>query len=141
MIIETMVGLVIFSSCRMDRLLDWIDSCFANLSLMLEMPAMPDEPLIFVEVALTQGIPASVQGVLADERDKITAEEADTAVFYSISNCQAGLAGISFGNSLIKQQNIKMLAISLAMQPLDSLGIPWSSNHLLPRLHLNPSRR
>jgi malonyl-CoA decarboxylase len=66
-------------------------------------PAMPDEPLIFVEVALTQGIPASVQGVLADERDKITAEEADTAVFYSISNCQAGLAGISFGNSLIKQ--------------------------------------
>ncbi|WIY23859.1 malonyl-CoA decarboxylase [Parasedimentitalea psychrophila] len=66
-------------------------------------PAMPDEPLIFVEVALTKGIPASVQGLLADERDNIAAQAADTAVFYSISNCQAGLAGISFGNSLIKQ--------------------------------------
>ncbi|MDP4060285.1 hypothetical protein RBLE17_00060 [Rhodobacteraceae bacterium LE17] len=66
-------------------------------------PAMPDEPLIFVEVALTQGIPNSVQNLLADGRAPIEAEEADTAVFYSISNCQAGLAGISFGNSLIKQ--------------------------------------
>jgi malonyl-CoA decarboxylase len=66
-------------------------------------PAMPGEPLIFVEVALTQGIPASIQGLLADGRGAIEAEQADTAVFYSISNCQAGLAGISFGNSLIKQ--------------------------------------
>lgn len=66
-------------------------------------PAMADEPLIFVEVALTKDIPNSVQDLLADERDEIAAEEADTAVFYSISNCQAGLAGISFGNSLIKQ--------------------------------------
>ncbi|MEQ6204494.1 malonyl-CoA decarboxylase [Sulfitobacter sp. HNIBRBA2951] len=66
-------------------------------------PAMPDEPLIFVEVALTIGIPNSVQNLLTDGRAPIDAEEADTAVFYSISNCQAGLAGISFGNSLIKQ--------------------------------------
>jgi len=66
-------------------------------------PAMPDEPLIFVEVALTKGIPASIQTLLANDRAAIDAEEADTAVFYSISNCQAGLAGISFGNSLIKQ--------------------------------------
>ena len=66
-------------------------------------PAMPNEPLIFVEVALTQGIPSSIQGVLSDDRKPLTAEEADTAVFYSISNCQAGLASISFGNSLIKQ--------------------------------------
>ena len=66
-------------------------------------PAMPTEPLIFVEVALTRGIPTSVQGLLADGRDTIAADDADTAVFYSISNCQAGLAGISFGNSLIKQ--------------------------------------
>ncbi|GAA4219548.1 malonyl-CoA decarboxylase [Sagittula marina] len=72
--------------------------CFAYFH-----PAMPDEPLIFVEVALTRGIPKSVQGVLAEERAPLTAEQADTAVFYSISNCQAGLAGISFGNSLIKQ--------------------------------------
>ena len=66
-------------------------------------PAMPDEPLIFVEVALNKGVPNSVQTLLADGRDPIAAEVADTAVFYSISNCQAGLAGISLGNSLIKQ--------------------------------------
>lgn len=66
-------------------------------------PAMPDEPLIFVEVALTKGIPQSIQALLSDSRDVIQAEDADTAVFYSISNCQAGLSNISFGNSLIKQ--------------------------------------
>lgn len=66
-------------------------------------PSMADEPLIFVEVALTKGIPNSVQSLLADEREPIDADDADTAVFYSISNCQEGLAGISFGNSLIKQ--------------------------------------
>lgn len=66
-------------------------------------PAMPDEPLIFVEVALTKGVPGSIQALLAADRDRIEAENADTAVFYSISNCQDGLASISFGNSLIKQ--------------------------------------
>ncbi len=66
-------------------------------------PAMPDDPLIFVEVALTKGVPGSIQNVLSDSRSELMADEADTAVFYSISNCQAGLAGISFGNSLIKQ--------------------------------------
>lgn len=66
-------------------------------------PSMPEEPLIFVEVALTKGIPYSIQQVLAEERAPLSASQADTAVFYSISNCQAGLAGISFGNSLIKQ--------------------------------------
>jgi malonyl-CoA decarboxylase len=65
-------------------------------------PAMPDEPLIFVEVALTRGTPNSIQSVLLENRDAMAAEKADTAAFYSISNCQAGLAGISFGNSLIK---------------------------------------
>jgi malonyl-CoA decarboxylase len=66
-------------------------------------PVMPDEPLIFVQVALTRGIPGSIQGLLAEEREVLPAAKANTAVFYSISNCQAGLAGISFGNSLIKQ--------------------------------------
>lgn len=66
-------------------------------------PSMPNEPLVFVEVAMTQGIPTSIQNVLSDKRDIVNADDADTAVFYSISNCQAGLAGISFGNSLIKQ--------------------------------------
>jgi malonyl-CoA decarboxylase len=65
-------------------------------------PAMPDEPLIFVEVALTKGTPDSIQSVLLENRDVMAAEKADTAAFYSISNCQVGLAGISFGNSLIK---------------------------------------
>ncbi|ETX16402.1 decarboxylase [Roseivivax halodurans JCM 10272] len=66
-------------------------------------PAMPDEPLIFVEVALTRGIPGSVQDLLVEGRDALAEDRADTAVFYSISNCQSGLASISFGNSLIKQ--------------------------------------
>ncbi|TCO70816.1 malonyl-CoA decarboxylase domain-containing protein [Rhodovulum euryhalinum] len=66
-------------------------------------PAMPDEPLIFVQVALTRGIPGSVDALLAEGRAQIAGDQADTAVFYSITNCQAGLAGISFGNSLIKQ--------------------------------------
>ena len=66
-------------------------------------PTMPDEPLIFVEVALTRGVPESIQSLLAENREVISAEDGDTAVFYSISNCQAGLASISFGNSLIKQ--------------------------------------
>ncbi|MEM8947808.1 MAG: malonyl-CoA decarboxylase [Pseudomonadota bacterium] len=66
-------------------------------------PAMPDEPLIFVEIALTQGVPGSVQDLLAEDREALPSEDANTAVFYSISNCQKGLASISFGNSLIKQ--------------------------------------
>ncbi len=66
-------------------------------------PSMPDEPLIFVEVALVQGIPGSIQALLAEDHRSIPVDQADTAVFYSISNCQAGLASISFGNSLIKQ--------------------------------------
>ncbi|HKL04441.1 MAG TPA: malonyl-CoA decarboxylase [Roseovarius sp.] len=66
-------------------------------------PAMPDEPLIFVEVALTKGIPGSIQTLLAENRESVLPEDTDTAVFYSISNCQAGLASISFGNFLIKQ--------------------------------------
>ena len=66
-------------------------------------PAMPDEPLIFVEVALTQDIPASIDAVLSDNRTALDADQAKVAVFYSISNCQKGLTGISFGNLLIKQ--------------------------------------
>lgn len=65
-------------------------------------PSMPDEPLIFVQVALTQGIPNSIQALLADHAP-LAETDADTAVFYSISNCQAGLASVSFGNQLIKQ--------------------------------------
>jgi malonyl-CoA decarboxylase len=66
-------------------------------------PAMPDEPLIFVEVALMNETPAAIQNVLGTPRDVLQQHEATTAIFYSISNCQHGLAGISFGNFLIKQ--------------------------------------
>ncbi len=66
-------------------------------------PSMPDELLIFVEVALCKGIPASAQEILARDRNFLSESEADTAVFYSISSCQQGLGGISSGNSLIKQ--------------------------------------
>ena len=66
-------------------------------------PAMQDEPIIFVEVALMKGIPSKIEDVLREKRDILDPEETSVAVFYSISNCQKGLAGISFGNFLIKQ--------------------------------------
>ncbi len=66
-------------------------------------PALLDEPLIFVEVALTTGIAAAIAPILAHERQHTATREATTAIFYSISNCQKGLAGITFGNFLIKQ--------------------------------------
>ena len=66
-------------------------------------PCMPEEPLIFVEVALTEEMPRDIDTVLEIDRDTLPPESASTAVFYSISNCQDGLAGISFGNFLIKR--------------------------------------
>ena len=66
-------------------------------------PAMPDAPLIFVEVALTETIPGAIAPLLAVNRQIVPTERARTAVFYSISNTQRGLGGISFGNFLIKQ--------------------------------------
>jgi len=91
-------------------------------------PSMPNEPLIFVEVALTKGIPNSIQDLLADEREAINAGDADTAVFYSISNCQTGLAGISFGNSLIKQvasdlaRDLPGLSTFVTLSPIPGLN-------------------
>lgn len=66
-------------------------------------PSLPGEPLIFVEVALTRGLADSIQSILAGDREPMAAEAADTAILYSISNCQAGLKGIGFGHFLIKQ--------------------------------------
>ena len=66
-------------------------------------PAIPDDPLIFVEVALTREVPGSIQALLAPDRVPLASADATTAVFYSISNCQPGLRGISFGHFLIKQ--------------------------------------
>jgi malonyl-CoA decarboxylase len=66
-------------------------------------PRLVDEPLIFVEVALTAEIPGAIAPLLSSDRNALPASAATTAVFYSISNCQKGLRGISFGNFLIKQ--------------------------------------
>ncbi len=66
-------------------------------------PRMPGEPLIFVEVALVKGLSGSVQDLLDEKAPVQDPSQADTAIFYSISNCQSGLAGISFGNFLIKR--------------------------------------
>lgn len=72
--------------------------CFAFIH-----PNMPDEPLIFVEVALVSGLAGSVQKLLDEDAPTQDIDSADTAIFYSISNAQPGLAGISFGNFLIKE--------------------------------------
>jgi malonyl-CoA decarboxylase len=64
---------------------------------------MPDEPLIFVEVALADGISGNIQELLDPAAPVVDAPSAKTAIFYSISNAQKGLAGISFGDFLIKR--------------------------------------
>jgi malonyl-CoA decarboxylase len=73
-------------------------------------PQMQDEPLIFVEVALTDRVPDNIGSLLATDRAALSPQAATTAVFYSISNCQKGLRGISFGNFLIKQVVEKLQA-------------------------------
>ena len=72
-------------------------------------PLIPNDPLIFVEVALCSGVPKSIQKIIKIDRQEIDIEEANTAIFYSISNCHNGLLGISFGNFLIKEvaKNLK----------------------------------
>jgi malonyl-CoA decarboxylase len=66
-------------------------------------PALPEEPLIFIEVALTRGMSAAVQPLLDPDAAVSSPETAHCAMFYSITNCQHGLRGVSFGNFLIKQ--------------------------------------
>src|SRR5713226_7026707 len=66
-------------------------------------PALPDEPIIFIEVALTRGMSDKVQPLLAPDCPVLSPESADCAMFYSITNCQEGLRGVPFGSLLIKQ--------------------------------------
>jgi len=72
-------------------------------------PLIPNDPLIFVEVALCEDIPESIEEIIKIDRTEIDIEDANTAIFYSISNCHNGLLGISFGNFLIKKvaKNLK----------------------------------
>ena len=65
-------------------------------------PLMPNEPLIFVEVALNNNMPKTIDEIIKIDRNITHDQDINTAVFYSISNCQEGLSGISFGNFLIK---------------------------------------
>lgn len=88
-------------------------------------PAIGDEPLIFVEVALHKGLPDQIQAILTGDGHAIDAPDAaDTAAFYGISNCQTGLRGISFGNFLIKQvvqelkQELPQLRHFVTMSPV-----------------------
>ena len=66
-------------------------------------PQMADDPLIFVEVALTDALPCAIRQIIAGDRTQLDPHGANYAIFYSISNCQEGLRGIPFGNFLIKQ--------------------------------------
>src|ERR1700731_2700100 len=75
-------------------------------------PRMPDEPLIFVEVALVTGMTGDIHALLDEAAPIGNPQAADTAIFYSISNCQRGLVGISFGDFLIKRV-VDALAIEL----------------------------
>jgi malonyl-CoA decarboxylase len=93
-------------------------------------PAMPDAPLIFVEVALTEQIPGAIAPLLAVDRQPAAIERARTAVFYSISNTQRGLGGISFGNFLIKQvveelrRELPKLDTFVTLSPVPGF-MPW----------------
>jgi malonyl-CoA decarboxylase len=102
-------------------------------------PALPGEPLIFVEVALVQGLATAMPPLLARETDeeaaRAQAARADTAIFYSISNCQDGLRGISFGNFLIKQVVEELQAEFPQLKRFSTLSpIPGFRRWLMQRL-------
>ncbi len=84
-------------------------------------PRMPGKPLIFVEVALVQGLASSVQRLLDKRAPVLDPKAADTAIFYSISNCQHGLAGISFGNFLIKRV-VELLSQEFKLKQFSTLS-------------------
>ncbi|MDP4594169.1 MAG: malonyl-CoA decarboxylase [Beijerinckiaceae bacterium] len=102
-------------------------------------PALTDEPLIFVEVAITPDIPDAVQPLLAEHRKAVKLRDARTAVFYSISNCQDGLAGISFGNFLIKQvleelrRELPNLEQFVTLSPVPGF-MTWLNTQAMPHL-------
>src|SRR2546421_1765288 len=116
--------------------------CYAFLH-----PSLPDEPLIFIEVALTRGLIAKVQPLLDPNSPVVDPASADCAIFYSITNCQEGLRGMSFGNSLIKQavedlgRELPRLRTFATLSPipgfrkwLDTSSDPRIAEHRSPQL-------
>ncbi len=101
-------------------------------------PRMPDEPLIFVEVALVDGMAGNVQRLLDARAETHDPKQANTAIFYSISNCQQGLAGISFGNFLIKR-----VAEQLGTRPAQHQGLrhPLADPRPAPACRRPPEER
>src|ERR1039457_6017409 len=91
-------------------------------------PALVDEPLIFVEVALTRDIPDAIAPILSPGREVVETEKTRTAAFYSISNCQRGLSGVSFGSFLIKQvveeidRKIPKLSTFVTLSPMPNFA-------------------
>jgi malonyl-CoA decarboxylase len=87
-------------------------------------PQMMDDPLIFVEVALTRELPSAIHQIIAEERETVDPAEATCAIFYSINNCRTGLKGIPFGNYLIKrvvgllQQELPQLSTFATLSPV-----------------------
>lgn len=90
-------------------------------------PRMPMEPLIFVEVALVDELADNVQALLDERAPVFDAQRAKTAIFYSISNTQPGLRGVSFGNFLLKrvvddlQRDFPRLTTFATLSPIPAL--------------------
>ncbi len=126
-----------------DDLKNRLDSdrrCFAFFH-----PSMPGEPLIFVEVALVNGMADNIHDLLDESAVASNPDEADTAIFYSISNAQAGLAGVSFGEFLIKRvvnelrlsfPKLKTFA-TLSPAPGFAAWLAESANDFIPALPIS----
>ena len=101
-------------------------------------PSLPDEPLIFVEVALCQGLASEIGSLLSAKTPAPSSLNPDTAIFYSISNCQAGLKGIALGNFLIRQVVDELRAELPSLKRFATLSpVPSFRNWLQCQLRAN----
>src|SRR6185369_13575237 len=109
-------------------------------------PKLADEPLIFVEVALTDSMSDSITPLLDEAAAAADHGKATTAIFYSISNTQAGLRGVSFGDSLIKRvvetlkEEFTKLKTFATLSPIPGLR-PWVAKHAAAMLERHSSRQ
>jgi len=109
-------------------------------------PALPDEPLIFIEAALATGISTNISALLQQAPPGADAPAPDTAVFYSINNCQDGLRGVSFGNFLVKQviehlaQEAPQVTAYVTLSPVPGF-IRWLQGNTAALARLEPALR